>query len=114
VVPYALIVQAKACDTEGSYGEMRGMKLLGGLEYVLLLREVFICEVIMVMAASPVMHRCPAIMTRDCKSPPGSGPLTGSSVRSVSAKYRFAECLSSNSASWVCLAVEGACRDKRS
>jgi hypothetical protein len=28
----------------------------------------FIREVIMVMAASPVMHRCQAIMTRDNKS----------------------------------------------
>jgi hypothetical protein len=69
VFPYELVDQVKACATEGSYGEMRGMKLLGGLECVLLLWEAFICEVIMVMAASPVMHRCPAIMTRDCKSP---------------------------------------------
>jgi hypothetical protein len=155
------------------------MKLLGGLEYVLPLREAFIREVIVVVVASPVMHRCPAIMTRDCKSPqplmyaiqgtmesnpkgrirlcigqgpvwirvsefwrqsmveignvsnakgmryscqsregwrstlPGSGPLTGSSVRSVPAKYRFAECLSSNIESWVHLAVEGASRGKR-
>jgi hypothetical protein len=66
---YELIVQAKACAKEGSYKEMRGMKLLGGLEYVLLLREAFIREAIMVVAASPVMHRCPVIMARDCKSP---------------------------------------------
>jgi hypothetical protein len=68
VVPYKLIVQANACAIEGSYGEMRGMKLLGGLEYMLPLREAFIHKVIMVVAASPVMHRCPAIMTRDYKS----------------------------------------------
>jgi hypothetical protein len=68
VFPYKLIVQAKVCAMEGSCGEMWGMKLLGGLEYVLPLQEAFICEVIMVVAASPVMHRCPAIMTRDCKS----------------------------------------------
>jgi hypothetical protein len=56
VVPYELVVQANACAMEGSYGEMWGMKLLGGLEYALPLREAFICEVIMVVAASPVTH----------------------------------------------------------
>jgi hypothetical protein len=70
VVPYELVVQVNACATEGSYGEMRGMKLLGGLEYMLpLLQEAFIHEVTMDVAASPVMHRCPAIMARDDKSP---------------------------------------------
>jgi hypothetical protein len=54
---------------EGSYEVMQGMKLLGGLEYVLPLWEAFICEVIMVVTASPVTHRCPGIMTWDFKSP---------------------------------------------
>jgi hypothetical protein len=44
---------------------------------------------------------------------PGSVLLTGSSVRSVPAKYRFTECLRSNIESWVHLVVEvkGHCFD---